>query len=394
MKHILTGLLFSITITCFAQSQIEFQNISMDEAKKQAISENKLIFLDGFTSWCAPCKWMDKNIFTQTKVAKFFNQNFINTKFDCEKGEGIDIAKKYAIRSFPTYLFIDSEGTLVYRTHSRMDAESFLNHGKRALDTQYQIPYLESQYSKNANDPEFLLRYIAVMKAVNPEKAKNAEKDLLKIADNKFLKSENGWEIIYQLANRSSDRYGQFFINNKEFFREIAPEDEFKEKEEQFLRSDMYAHLRSANKDAFFNGLQYFKNSSDSKLQIEGAMYEIDWMASKGLSKDFLKLTNAFRKTILKNEDDKLSFIARRYSNLKEFTSPKILKTCYKLAKQAVGINQDSYSNQATLAELCIKLNKKREAIHAASEARRLAELETSKIIGLADKLLDRAKSL
>lgn len=117
-------------------------------------------------------------------------------------------------------------------------------------------------------------------------------------------------------------------------------------------------------------------------------------MASQGLSKDFLKLTNAFRKTILKNEDDKLSFIARRYSNLKEFTSPKILKTCYKLAKQAVGINQDSYSNQATLAELCIKLNKKREAIHAASEARRLAELETSKIIGLADKLLDRAKSL
>lgn len=102
-----------------------FKKISFEEAKKQAKETGKLIFLDGYTSWCAPCKWMEGNVFNQKEVADFYNTNFINTKYDCEVGEGIDLAKKYGIRSFPTYLFLDAEGTLVYRTQSRMEVQAF-----------------------------------------------------------------------------------------------------------------------------------------------------------------------------------------------------------------------------------------------------------------------------
>ncbi|MNN37483.1 hypothetical protein D3C81_1514330 [compost metagenome] len=57
-------------------------------------------------------------------------------------------------------------------------------------------------------------------------------------------------------------------------------------------------------------------------------------------------------------------------------------------------MNPSSYSNQGTLADICIALKKKKEAIKAAEAARGLAELETSKIIKLADALLERAKAL
>ncbi|HAF34874.1 MAG TPA: hypothetical protein DCG88_12765 [Sphingobacterium sp.] len=90
-----------------------------------------------------------------------------------------------------------------------------------------------------------------------------------------------------------------------------------------------------------------------------------------------------------------MSFIARRNANAKgNIANPVILKQCYVLAKQAVELNPSSYSNQGTLADICIALKKKKEAVQAAEAARGLAELETSKIIKLADALVARAKAL
>lgn len=83
-----------VSLRAQAPAHISFQKISFEEAKKQAKETGKLIFLDGYTSWCAPCKWMEGNVFNQKEVADFYNTNFINTKYDCEVGEGIDLAKK------------------------------------------------------------------------------------------------------------------------------------------------------------------------------------------------------------------------------------------------------------------------------------------------------------
>ena len=74
---------------------IEFQDITFDEALKASRTENKPIFMDCYAVWCGPCKWMSANIFTNNAVADYYNENYICVKFDMEKGEGIDIAKKY-----------------------------------------------------------------------------------------------------------------------------------------------------------------------------------------------------------------------------------------------------------------------------------------------------------
>ncbi|ULT26284.1 thioredoxin family protein [Sphingobacterium sp. E70] len=147
-KLLLTSLAFIQSVILLAQEHIQFQKVTFSEAKELAKKENKLIFLDGFTSWCAPCKWMEGNVFSQPEVADYFNSKFINTKFDCEVGEGVDIAKNYQIKSFPTYLFLDGQGTLIYRTQSRMEADLFLKQAQQANDSNYQIPNLRKQYDQ------------------------------------------------------------------------------------------------------------------------------------------------------------------------------------------------------------------------------------------------------
>ena len=84
---------------------IHFFEGTWAEAVAEAKKQNKNIFLDGYTTWCGPCKKMTKEIFTTDKVGNYYNEHFICVKKDMEKGEGIDLAKKYSINKFPTFVF-------------------------------------------------------------------------------------------------------------------------------------------------------------------------------------------------------------------------------------------------------------------------------------------------
>src|SRR5690554_4354758 len=76
-------------------------------------AENKPIFVDVYTEWCGPCKWMDQNVFNQSEVAEFMNQEFINVKVDAEKGWGKDFAQQFRISGYPTFLYFNPQGQVV-----------------------------------------------------------------------------------------------------------------------------------------------------------------------------------------------------------------------------------------------------------------------------------------
>lgn len=164
MKRIFLTLIVCVlgTISMFAQMQ--FETGTWSEVKAKAKKENKLIFVDTYTSWCGPCKIMVNTIFPLPQVGKFYNENFICYKVDAEKGEGIAIAKEFAVNSFPTYLFIDGTGTLCYRSGGSMPAEKFIGEGEKALElfkSDKKLADWEKEYKSKKNDAQFLKLYIA-----------------------------------------------------------------------------------------------------------------------------------------------------------------------------------------------------------------------------------------
>ena len=80
-----------------------------------AKTENKLVFVDFYTTWCLPCKLMDEDVFTDKELSKFLNANFINYKVDAEKGNGANLSVLYQIIAYPTLLFLDAEGNVLTR---------------------------------------------------------------------------------------------------------------------------------------------------------------------------------------------------------------------------------------------------------------------------------------
>ncbi|TVR78646.1 MAG: thioredoxin [Chitinophagaceae bacterium] len=130
---------FFFTSTLFAGNSavenkgINFFNGTWEEVLEEAKKQNKPIFVDAFAVWCGPCKWMDSNVFPQEEVGDFYNANFINYKYDMEKGKGRDFARKYRVNAYPTFVYIKPNGETVHKTMGAKPPKVLIEEGQRAL---------------------------------------------------------------------------------------------------------------------------------------------------------------------------------------------------------------------------------------------------------------------
>lgn len=110
-----------------------FHNITLPEAMEKAAAESKLVLIECHTKSCGPCRMMKKNIFPQEKVGAYINSNFISIIKDVEEDEGAEIAQKYNVGIYPTYLIVNAEGNCVGQVvGADKNADSFIQKIKEA----------------------------------------------------------------------------------------------------------------------------------------------------------------------------------------------------------------------------------------------------------------------
>ena len=154
MKRIITSLLFTIA---FFYSQmvsaqgINFETISLKEAMEKAANpaSPKLILMDCYTTWCIPCIEMAQMEFPKKEAGDYFNPKFVSVKFDMEKGEGKELAKKYGVKAYPTFLLLDAQGNELNRVVGKSTALEFIDKVKTALDPKNSLTAIKAAYEAN-----------------------------------------------------------------------------------------------------------------------------------------------------------------------------------------------------------------------------------------------------
>src|SRR4030095_10280412 len=180
---------------------IEFEHTSWSEVIKKAKEQNKPIFVDVYTSWCGPCKVMANTIFIRPEIGDKYNNGFINVKIDAEKGEGVEIAKKYNVKSYPTYLFINPiDESLFGEAKSSMSASKFSDVADLMLNkfngkTEISIEEMTAKFTSDNYDEAFLKAYI---KRLNSVKANVAP--ALEAYMNKYISQSSNEDQICFLA--------------------------------------------------------------------------------------------------------------------------------------------------------------------------------------------------
>ncbi|MFU8860291.1 MAG: thioredoxin family protein [Cyclonatronaceae bacterium] len=109
-----------------AIDRIDFSELDIESLIEQAGEEQKLIFASFYTTWCAPCQMMKLRTYRNRNAGEFFNEHFLSLQINGDKGEGIEIASRYGVKSFPTLVFLKPDGTLFYKTSGFHNAEELL----------------------------------------------------------------------------------------------------------------------------------------------------------------------------------------------------------------------------------------------------------------------------
>ena len=117
-----------------AEGGIAFTSATFDELLAKAKAENKLVFIDGYTSWCGPCKMLAKQTFPQKEVGAYMNPRFVSAQIDMERGEGPELAKHFNVSAYPTMLILRPDGTLVDKIVGFLAPLPFLNKVKSIID--------------------------------------------------------------------------------------------------------------------------------------------------------------------------------------------------------------------------------------------------------------------
>ncbi|MBR3454388.1 MAG: thioredoxin family protein [Bacteroidaceae bacterium] len=163
---------FSALAVCFmcvmalmAQGmKFEPTGTTLEEASAKAKAENKLIFLDCFTTWCGPCKKMARDVFPQDKVGAYMNPKFINLQIDMEGEYGAPLAKKLQITAYPTFVIFNADAQEIGRFLGSSDADGFIKNveekskGNSSSENQ-------KRFENGDRDPQFLLAYLQSLNA-------------------------------------------------------------------------------------------------------------------------------------------------------------------------------------------------------------------------------------
>jgi thioredoxin-related protein len=90
----------------------------------------KPIFLHFSVSSMADCQIMEQRAFTNGELAAYYNLHFINYKVDLSKnGQQLALADRYGVTRFPTQVYIDGKGKMMYRHEGPATAAQLLEVG-------------------------------------------------------------------------------------------------------------------------------------------------------------------------------------------------------------------------------------------------------------------------
>jgi len=373
MKQLIFSLLVLFAATSVQASGIDFFHGTWEEALEKAKKEDKLIFVDAYTTWCGPCKRMSKQVFTQDEVGEFYNKNFVNMKIDMEKTAGRKFQRKYPVSAFPTLYYIDGDGKVAHVTKGGKNPEQFIQLGQMAMKKNDKSGDYETAYKEGKRDYDLVYNYV---KALN-----KAGKPSLKIA-NDYIKSQKdlttaeNLKFILEATTEADSRIFDLLTKHKSAIVGLTSAEEVNDRIEA-------ACMRTADKaieykyyDLITEATAKLKAHAPGKADAFEHTHAMRYHAADQEPDAYLKSAENLAKIYKKKPDNlhKLALtLAKQYGK-----NPKALKQAEKYAKSAASSGTD-IAYYFTQAQILKKMGKSKEAMKVAEKAKKMAKGDVAK---------------
>lgn len=323
----------------FCQEGVNFEDLTFDEALAKAKAENKLVFMDCYTQWCGPCKYMTTNIFPQKEAGDFFNPKFVCVKYDAGGGEGGELAKKFGVRGYPTFLIIRPDGVVLHKVVGSGELNEFIPRIERGLNEKTSLHYLAQLYQSGKISKKQLLSYqIALIEANERELCMQVDEELDKVLKVKDKLKKEYWPILRKKWYYSDDF--QLVIKHIDVFNENIG----KEEVEEFLTQNYIIAIDAIKHLGTRNPLEVLKKMRQELMNMDLAQKDfllkrID-IAQAIVERDVNRLIS-LAEEVESNKDGEVWSIMGGFCEIEPSTSKKQLSKILSLEEKFLNLETD-----------------------------------------------------
>jgi len=349
----------------------KFQEV-LDMAKAQ----NKLVFIDCYTSWCGPCKRLAATVFPDSAVGVYFNSAFVNAKFDMEKDDGITIANKYAIRAYPTLLWLDGDGNVKHKIVGGLDAPGLIENGRKATDpTPGILAGYRKQYADGSRDINFLHDYVEALYNANEKYQDNFKEYLDKLTPAEMSDPKHT-KTIFNLTNDLKSPGLAYLVKNKPYYEHLMGEQVFNNKINLIATKAASEATGSDDKALYEGAVQLLKTNKAPDHVQQILKLSMDYYYHMGDWDNYDKNATQYVKKYASKNAKELNDIAWNY--YLAIHKPELLERAAKWAYTAINID-DKYTYNLTYAWILYNLENYKEASLACDYAIMRAKAENVK---------------
>lgn len=124
------------------QKQIQFKDLTFDQAMKEAAKTNKVIFVDVVNNHISPmAQRVDDSVFSMDKIVDYFKEHVIAIRINMSTEEGKKFIPRLAMLMYPVYVFHDKNGdqlSFINAAQILKNPESLMETAKNSVATAHQ----------------------------------------------------------------------------------------------------------------------------------------------------------------------------------------------------------------------------------------------------------------
>jgi len=380
LSLMISGLLLPFTVTA-QEKGVHFEHtLSWADVKAKAKAENKYIFVDCFTTWCGPCRYMRTVIFPQEEAGTYFNDKFVSVEVQLDTtakdndhvkswyADAHAIMTKYGINAYPTYLIFAPDGLVLHRiVGGSNSAGSFISLVQQAFDTTQQYYAKLRQFENGRRDSGFLrqlalLAYNAYDFSVGSKVAK------VYLTSQPTLFTPAALELMNTCTMRSTDEYFGFFAKHASEIDKVIGADKAENKIRSIFLNEAMRQLprpaiRKANWDSIQKGIAAYLPGQAQEITMR---IKINYFNSWGDWPNFEKAIISYMKQFSQHmNDEELNSIA--WSTFEHCADMTCVSEILDWSRQLKNSNTPMFMD--TYANILYKLGKKDEAISLEQKA-------------------------
>jgi len=341
------------------------EDAELSTALAHSAREGKMIFMDCYTSWCGPCKYLANQIFPMKQVGDFYNKNFINLSFDMETPEGSRIATKYGIRAYPTLLFLNSKGEVEHSAAGSRNAEQMIELGRTAMDTTANMKALLAKIKKGDRSAETLISYLSG----NPYDKGNKKflNDYFKDKTEKERLSEGSWKLFNWFLDDVDNPQFKFFVKHRAQYEKLYGKKAVNTK----IMNLLDANVRDSVK---YQSLQKVDPTLFAKHQSQ-MNYRTAFYTARSQKKDvglWNKMLDASKKFLAQDSIEAYQYNETSwyiYENYKTFHDTLALKQSKIWSEKSLQLLPDEHQYEDTYAHILFELGDVQGAINYEEKA-------------------------